>query len=834
MVAWYLLLVGLGWLGLPLARRMFPDAVDGGYGVSRVLMLVVWGFIFWLPAVLGMVPSTIGWAISSLALAGGLSLWMGRGRYAELRTWVGGQRWQMISQEALFFVAFLLAAALRGAGPDAVSTEKPMELAFINAILSSPQFPPHDPWLSGYAISYYYFGYVLVALLAQLSQVSGSVAFNLAAAGWFAMAAQASFSLLYNLVNARWPGRRGNLTAALLAPLLILICGNLGGLAESLTSAGVFWKSAQTPIQADAFPPLPECLKGTPAMDSRFWRWLDVPEWNCPPREPLTPVPSRSNWWWWRSSRVLVDYTLNNAPKEIIDEFPAFSFTLGDLHPHVLSIPLALLALALAWQRAGRVSRDRPDHSSWKSLIREPGGWLEALVLGALAFNNIWDFPIYLMILMMVHFFTDSQSCGGWSWSVLRLTVERGFLLALGAVLLYLPFFLGFSSQAGGFLPSLSYFTRGAQLWVMFAPLWLSLTGWLLLRAVHKLDRGVFLTAGGLSLALTASLWLLSYALGGIILQIPAVSSLFLGAQGLTPDQSGRLLAESALRRLVYPGGWLTLTMLVFLILTGLIRQIRQSKKAHLESLPDGFALVLALAGTGLVLVPEFFYLRDQFGWRMNTIFKFYYQAWILFALAGGYGLVALMRSGKLVWLARTAALLGWIGILGGLAYPAFAYGERLSVSMLRGSAWTLDAADYLQRNEADAWGAVEWLRAATPGVLAEAVGGSYDPGFARYATHSGQSAVLGWPGHESQWRGGYSEMGNRQADIEQLYQTRNWQTAREIIDRYGIRYIVVGPYERSAYGQRLDEKKFIANLTLVYDSLTVRIFQTESEPAIR
>ena len=76
--------------------------------------------------------------------------------------------------------------------------------------------------------------------------------------------------------------------------------------------------------------------------------------------------------------------------------------------------------------------------------------------------------------------------------------------------------------------------------------------------------------------------------------------------------------------------------------------------------------------------------------------------------------------------------------------------------------------------------------------------------------------------------------MGNRQADIEQLYQTRDWQTAREIIDRYGIRYIVVGPYERSAYGQRLDEKKFIANLTLVYDSLTVRIFQTESEPAIR
>ena len=62
---------------------------------------------------------------------------------------------------------------------DAAGTEKPMELAFINAIMRSPTFPPSDPWLSGYAISYYYFGYVLVALLAKLTALPGAVAFNL-------------------------------------------------------------------------------------------------------------------------------------------------------------------------------------------------------------------------------------------------------------------------------------------------------------------------------------------------------------------------------------------------------------------------------------------------------------------------------------------------------------------------------------------------------------------------------------------------------------------------------------------------------------------------------
>ena len=85
----------------------------------------------------------------------------------------------MVSVEALFLLAFAAWAFVRAANPEAVGTEKPMELAFINAILRSPAFPPHDPWLSGYAISYYYFGYVLVAMLAKTGGTSGGVAFNL-------------------------------------------------------------------------------------------------------------------------------------------------------------------------------------------------------------------------------------------------------------------------------------------------------------------------------------------------------------------------------------------------------------------------------------------------------------------------------------------------------------------------------------------------------------------------------------------------------------------------------------------------------------------------------
>ena len=78
-----------------------------------------------------------------------------------------------------------------------------MELAFINAILHSDTLPPNDPWLSGYAISYYYFGFVLVAMLAKFAGTLGSVAFNLGVSLTFALAAVGSFGVLYNLLALR-------------------------------------------------------------------------------------------------------------------------------------------------------------------------------------------------------------------------------------------------------------------------------------------------------------------------------------------------------------------------------------------------------------------------------------------------------------------------------------------------------------------------------------------------------------------------------------------------------------------------------------------------------
>ena len=202
LVAWYLVVSMVGWLAFPLAYRLLPALSDRGYAASRALGLLVWGYAFWLLASLGVLRNDTGGLLLALAVLAALSAWaVRRVGIGEILSWMREHVRPLLVVEVLFLVAFAGWAAVRAANPEAVGTEKPMELAFINAILNSPTFPPHDPWLSGYAISYYYFGYVIVAMLAKITGTAGSVAFNLGIALIFALSAVGAYGLVYNLLS---------------------------------------------------------------------------------------------------------------------------------------------------------------------------------------------------------------------------------------------------------------------------------------------------------------------------------------------------------------------------------------------------------------------------------------------------------------------------------------------------------------------------------------------------------------------------------------------------------------------------------------------------------
>ena len=68
---------------------------------------------------------------------------------------------------------------------------------------------------------------------------------------------------------------------------------------------------------------------------------------------------------------------------------------------------------------------------------------------------------------------------------------------------------------------------------------------------------------------------------------------------------------------------------------------------------------------------------------------------------------------------------------------------------------------------------------------------------------------------------------GTRKDDIQTLYSTPDWNTAQEIINRYNIRYVYIGPLERSTY--TVNEEKFKQFLKLIYQQGNVAIYEVPS-----
>ncbi len=155
------------------------------------------------------------------------------------------------------------------------------------------------------------------------------------------------------------------------------------------------------------------------------------------------------------------------------------------------------------------------------------------------------------------------------------------------------------------------------------------------------------------------------------------------------------------------------------------------------------------------------------------------------------------------------------------MAYPAVMLWNKTNGFSMKD--WTLDGNAYIQRYNPDEYDAILWLQNAPFGIVVEAVGGSYTD-YARISTRTGLPTILGWPGHESQWRGGGEEMGSRLSDIQVLFETGDWEEAMRILEGYNVRYIYIGNLERSTY--RLDLSKFEANLSRVFTNGSVTIFE--------
>jgi YYY domain-containing protein len=870
-VRWWLALLVLGTAVTPFTLHLLHRLPDRGYAFTKLLGLLLTSHLFWLLGSLGILGNNLGGILVALLAVVGLSVWAWQQGRAEITGWLRANWRYVLLTELLFLVIFLAWAWVRAQNPAIVATEKPMDFAFLNAIGRSPSFPPLDPWLSGYAISYYYFGYLMQSVLARLTAVPEPYAFNLAIAWLVAGTAVGAFGLTYNLVAAYGQqAKRAAIALGLVAAIAIPIAGNLEIVLEAAHGYGY----------------------GTP----EFWAWLDVRDLNTPPDPTTPPRYENAFWWWWRSSRPINEYSLSGQRIEGLEpivEFPAFSFVLGDLHPHVMALPFAFLSLgmALAWFLAeGRwsggaeeqggeekiTSAPLPLGSSALRLIQEVGVplWLlTAVILGGLSFLNTWDVLIHLFVVLGAFTLAQWRSYG-WSREILVKTFYLALLLVIPAVLMYLPFYFGFRSQAGApfLLPMLNRPTRLAQFLIVFGLPLGTITILLLVLAVKQRFRQWKV---GLATAVTllVTLFLLSLLFSWIVaasaegagrvinlaaeLGIPLAPRADGFAPGWAVTAVFALLPTYLQARLAYPALTLLLAALLALAVMVLVEEMNQRRDTEAQSNenkaqpqhlitsapppllpPLPFALLLIITGILLTLGPEFLYLRDNFGVRLNTIFKFYYQAWALFGIAAIFGLYALWQATTGVKRVVPALVTAGYGVvlLLSLLFPFYAIQSRAVEFRGQDEAEfrqppTLNGLAAMQNFNFDEYAAIQWLRenvAGTPAIL-EAVGGQYSE-YGRVSASTGLPTLLGWAGHEYQWRGSSTqEPAVREPAVRDIFTAPNWDgsNAALLLNEYGVELIYIGNLERTAYslsGPAL--QKFSDRLEVAYQNNSVTIYR--------
>jgi uncharacterized membrane protein len=303
-----------------------------------------------------------------------------------------------------------------------------------------------------------------------------------------------------------------------------------------------------------------------------------------------------------------------------------------------------------------------------------------------------------------------------------------------------------------------------------------------------------------------------------IILNNPSLASVVSGA--ISPFSFDQAVGWLLLRRVV-EGGTL---LLGFLLMVAGLAVLWGLKKNASESVLFVFAMLLT--GTLLLLGPEFVYLRDNFGWRMNTLFKFYFQIWILWSLVASFGFWYLIRKvrgwGKfvLITLLSLGFLLGSIYTIGTIQVTTQSMRDSLASNGLRSP--TLDGLDYYRLYYPDDWALIQWLdqNLSNQAIVLEGTKGAYwvEGRSSRISMITGIPTVMGWVNHQAQWRGeDFSAVAMREADIQTIYTTRDWTTTKDLLDYYGVTHVVVSPLEREWYGG-LQQNKFDENMQRVFD----------------
>ncbi len=746
---------------LPLSRHLFPNLLDGGLAAGRLLALVLVGLLAFEGALLHIVSLQFS---PLLVLAAPLALQYQLRRepaqLSEFRDWARSKSRDLLVSDAIFIVGWLAFAWVRLQNPALSDLEKPMDAGLLSSATRAVWLPFENWWMAGVPFTnYYYFFPVMGSLPARTLATPPHIAYNLV---------QPLFCALF---------------VSILASLCASLCRPRQDAGRAFSSAA--WARGAWAMSIVALLGHLEPLRQM--HEAGHWLW-----------------PSGLDWW--KTSRVITN---------TINEYPAFTLTIGDIHAHFYALAMAALLFSLAWAlfatpQAPQVLAPAPQAGE-HTHAREPELKAQAPHRKSKSGNS------KKRRAMARAATSTSSSSSAAATATLEAPSEEDAELKAAA---NAPAEASFPD--GALLVSLrtEHLLRWARVLALGAIL-----GAFILGNTWDVPLYALLSAACLYLSAAASgergerARLLAWAqqmgvvLGlAALLALPYLTRFHPQVQGVQRELWRPALSEWALL-------WSGIVALALLSIAG-ARRVENERRELWQVLTGCGALAL--------VAPSFFYIRGAFGdgdyRHQDTVFKFGLQAWLLLGTSGACGVWWLLdHTRKPV---RRLGFAAWAALWLVPALCTLGVVWMRAVSMKNPLAPTLDGALSMPVEDARA---VAWLNANAPqgSVVLEAVkpgGGYYGYNeYGRVASLTGVPTPMGWSQHDTYWG---ADMGRdinpRMQAIEAIWKAPDAESARANLRPLGVTHIFIGDLERRTYTPRAIEMLKTLGKLVFTDGATV------------
>ena len=741
----------LGFVSFILFFRHLDILNDRGLFVSKIIGLVFISSFVWLLTLFTPIPN-LGyvWRISFLifVIVAILKL-LNKEFRREIINFIISKKTQILLFEFIFLSVFFFFVLLRMYDNNAVGTERPMDSMMLNSVFNSYYNPPNDLWMSGNKISYYYFGYWIFAGFYSIIFFDTNNLYNLSFGLIPALSSAAALSFISNFLyitkNNKFKFIKP-IFVSIITPFFLVFSSNFYGFVLLLDYMKIFPLSILNWLHGD---------KHVTIQNYEYFIPQDF-------------------WWWWKSSRIINSYKNNESLDFTINEFPFFSFLLGDFHPHMISIPFFITTLILftsyfVGSKYIYLSHKRPKISYLFTLLL-------ILFIGSTGFINMWNlsfFVLFTFILIYFYFYINKFQIK----IIITSKFIREILLVWIIGILVFGNFYFITSDSNISYPFISFnyiTTRPIHLiYVWIIPLSI------IIPLLYFMFHENFYTKSKLSLFKTKSNLL-------FISLFIATSIIWAIVNMVISEQS---LAQLLLSLIFFYIFYLPLFFLIYHLITKTIKNNDVLKLSYYLLLFTAFILLY---------LSELFYVKDIFGNRMNTIFKFHYQVWIVFSITSGISLKFLfeynLRNITRIILSISFLILATSNIY----FVTASYLTKIKESSNLNP--NLSSINHLE-NDTNKYELIKYLRLNSNhnDVIIETQGKSYTND-SQISSESRIPTILGWVGHQLQWRSNHSDIYNREEDIDTFYISNDSQEIINIINKYSITMIILGPNEIEKY----------------------------------